>query len=49
MGSAESLRKDGFGQIDRFVCDCLPVIPGQKFISEGICGIHFITTFSIIP
>lgn len=34
-GSAESLRKDGFGQIDRFVYDCLPVIPGQQIYFGG--------------
>lgn len=35
MGGAGSLRKDGFGQIDRPVCDCLPVIPGQQIYFRG--------------
>lgn len=42
----EAHRKDGFGQIDRFVSDCLPVIPGQQIYFRGNL---WDTTFSAIP
>lgn len=42
-GILGSLKKDVFGQADRFVCACsLRVILDNKYISEGSGGIYFI-------